>query len=442
MQFERLGFAGFLLPLSILMTAPAGRRTKSALLLVVSLIFTSILFPESIRLLIISLLPDMVCAFVKEQKKHQSFYEILFYLAMAKNLVMVTLFCIVLPLVENSPPPVGLTVVCLFSACALVEQRRGRLTLDSSVDFASSAMFFGALPLGPISPPAYILSQISKPSLSARDRVRALMRFILGLFKHVVLTGQLSALLKTLARLDADEISMASAWLCALCAAMLVYFYISSAGDIAAGLAGMFGLKLSNLCYYPFQAAGPREYIYRLNMPLEEALGRLCSPNFEREEVSGLTMAVTVLTCFSLGLMLDPSPELLLWSLWLSGVAVCARMLKGFKHFVPLPAARILTFFCCLPAYVFLIPCTFDRKMAIFLALMGINVNLFNDPIAYLALSNLVLLVGAPVLCTGLVETLGRLTRRQFPRFWWVSAPLGYAALAALTLSFLMWNAR
>ncbi len=73
------------------------------------------------------------------------------------------------------------------------------------------------------------------------------------------------------------------------------------------------------------------------------------------------------------------------------------------------------------------------------MGLIHVDVLLLNDAIAYLVLSNLVLLVVSLVLCTSLAETLGRLTQRQFPRLWWVAAPIGYSGLLVVTLSFLLW---
>lgn len=250
------------------------------------------------------------------------------------------------------------------------------------------------------------------------------------------------ALLKTLSRLEGEGMTFASCWMTALCGGMAFYFALSSYGDMAVGLGGIFGLDLPNLTYFPFQAKNPREYIYRLNMPLEEALGRLFSPHFDRESDLPASLFVTLLTPLALGMMIRPSQDLLLWALWLSLTAAMAWLMRPMRRFLPQTICRLLTFIICLPSFVFLMPIALSKKMTILLGLVHMDVLLWNDVIAYLVLSNLVLLVISLVLCTSLAETLGRLTQRQFPRLWWVAAPVGYSGLLVVTLSFLLWNAR
>ena len=41
----------------------------------------------------------------------------------------------------------------------------------------------------------------------------------------------------------------------------------------------VFSLELPRMLYYPFQASSLREYIYRLNFPLEDTVGRMFFSN-------------------------------------------------------------------------------------------------------------------------------------------------------------------
>ena len=442
LELTDLRFAGFLLPAAAVVLAFFPRRLKAGGLLLLSCAMVGLMQPSALPLLLGSLAFDVVCAFAGSRWKDSPIYNFLYQAAMVKSILLVTLFVVVLPFRNQTAPALGLAVVCLFSVCTLLEQRRGRLEIESSVDFASGALFFGALHLGPVTPPARILSQLSSVKFCFSGAVIGLMRFVLGLFKRVVLAEQLMALFKTLSRLEQGGVTLASSWLTALCGGMALYFTLSSYGDIAVGLGGIFGLDLPNLTYFPFQAKNPREYIYRLNMPLEEALGRLFAPNFDRESDSFVALFVSILAPVALGLMLRPSFDFLFWSLWLSMMAAAGWALRSIGLGFPTAGKRLLTFFVCLPSYVFLMPIPFMKKAELLPAMIGINVSLWNDTIAYLVLSNLVLLVISLVLCTSMVETLGRLTFRQFPRLWWVAAPVGYLALLVVTSSFLLWNAR
>jgi alginate O-acetyltransferase complex protein AlgI len=442
LELTDLRFAGFLLPLAAVFLAIVPRRLKAGGLLLLSCAAVGLMQPTALPLLLGSLAFDVVCAFAGTQWKDSPFYTFIYQAALAKSILLVTLYVIVLPFRNQTAPALGLAVVCLFSVCTLLEQRRGRLQIESSVAFASGALFFGALHLGPISPPARILSQLASVKFGFSRAAIGLMRFVLGLFKRVVLAEQLMALFKTLSRLEQGGITLASSWLTALCGGMALYFTLSSYGDIAVGLGGIFGLELPNLTYFPFQAKNPREYIYRLNMPLEEALGRLFTPNFDRESDSFVALFVSVLTPIVLGLMLRPSFDFLFWSLWLSMMAIVGWTMHFIGRGFPTAGKRVLTFFVCLPSYIFLMPVPFMKKLELLSAMVGLNVTLWNDTIAYLALSNLVLLLISLVMCTSIVETLGRLTFRQFPRLWWAAAPVGYLALLIVTSSFLLWNAR
>jgi alginate O-acetyltransferase complex protein AlgI len=264
MAFTDLRFAAFVMPAAAVLMALIPRRWKSGGLLLLSCAVIGLMQPEALPVLLGSLAIDMLCALVGSHWKTSAVYTLLFQAALAKSIVLVTLFVIVIPYRTQTLPMLGVAVVCLFSTCTLLEQKRGRLAIDSFVDYASGALFFGALHLGPVSPPARILSQFFPMRFSVSKAAKGSMRFVLGLFKRVVISEQLMALFKTLSRLEGDGVTLASCWMTALCGGMAFYFTLSSTADMAIGLGGIFGLDLPNLTYFPFQAKNPREYIYRL----------------------------------------------------------------------------------------------------------------------------------------------------------------------------------
>ena len=392
--------------------------------------------------ILLSLLTDCIFADLTEQKKFSpSTSKTLYRLCLVKNLSLIAWFCVVLPIFYNKDPLVSLTVISLCSIDALTRQQRGSLSITSPVAFCLNSLFLGRLIIGPVGNSDRFFLQLSniKPSFSVA--FRGLMRLITGIAKRVIIVGQLTILVGDILETPQGQITIATAWLTALSCALILYFTLSAYSDIAVGLAMIFSIELRPFVYYPFQARGPREYTYRINLPLEDTVGELLSPGFDHGANHRFNWILSLFTPLIIAVWLFPSVNSFIWGLLLAlFVAVDWLLLRHIPAALNIPL-RIFAFIITLPVNLFLLPAKTEYIYSLLSAMFGIgNPAIYNDLIIYLTGANLLLLIIAVTSSISLSNALSRLVYRQFPRLWWICAVLFTSIILIITTSFMMWN--
>lgn len=443
MQFIDLGFLFLLLPMSAAVYYCVPKKYKPVVLLGLSVCFYYLMEPDYVWLLL-TVIPDcmlishMGCSTSKSQLNIT-----LFRLCMIKNFIMMLFFGLISPLLQQGTVPVGIMVLSLSLTELMVLQSRNATEVATPVKTASGALFFARFVYGPVGATRDLITQIESPVPSLSLITKGIMLLITGVAKRVVLSEQFFALLKTISRLPPEKFSVAFSWLCALCSALGFYFWLSAFSDIARGIGYVFSLKLPRMLYYPFQARSIREYIYRLNMPLEDTVFQLVFPRSDRSTNDARAYLVSFFMPMLLGLWLSPSERFLLWGGYLSCLVLLDWLV--LRH-IPTPlglAARLITFVITLPAYVLMLPTKLGNRYALISTMLGLSgAPLINDTVIYLFSSNFVLIIVGVLACSNIFDMLGRATEQQFPRLWWVGSSLAHLALLVVATSFLLWNVR
>ena len=76
------------------------------------------------------------------------------------------------------------------------------------------------------------------------------------------------------------------------------------------------------------------------------------------------------------------------------------------------------------------------------MSMFGANSVFTNDEFFYILSSNWLLIIVGVFACTSLFDILNHKIERRFPKTWWMTSAIGYAALFFVTLSFMLWNVR
>ncbi len=443
MQFIDLGFLFLLLPMSAAVYYCVPNRHKPAVLLALSVGFYYLMQPDAIWLPL-TVLPDcLLLAHMSRSAPESPKNTLLVRLCVIKNLVVMLLFGILAPMMQQAAVPAGVMVISLSLIDLLVLQHRGVARFPSPVKTAGSTLFFARFNYGPVGAAQELVAQLDAPAPSLSRISKGIMLLIEGVAKQVILSEQFFALLKTISRLPPERFSIALSWLCALCSALGLYFSLSAFSNIARGIGNIFSLKLPRMLYYPFQARSIREYVYRLNMPLEDTIFGLVFPNRDRRANDGRAYLISFFMPLTLGLWLSPSGGFLLWGGYLSCLVLLDWLM--LRH-LPVPlgfAARIVTFVITLPSYVLMLPTTLGNRFAMIAAMLGLgSAPLFNDAVIYLFSSNFILIFLGVLACSNVFDLLGRATEQQFPRLWWVGSSFAHLALLVVATSFLLWNVR
>ena len=441
MRFTDLGFIFILLPLAAVCYYILPKNARPAALFFISTLFFLLAEPYYIWLFA-ALIPDFIFASRADRIEPQK--RILpCRLIVLKNIAIAAVWGVFFPIVNQTPAPIGVILFCITSTEFSVIRRREAIRPCGFFESAASVTFFARMQSGPVGGVRKLISQLQKAAPSLSSISRGAMLIICGTAKRVILAEQLFVIFYAIAEMPVDYYSTALAWLCAGCGAMGVYFTLSAFSDIARGIANVFSVTVPRTVYFPFQAKSLRDYIYRLNMPMEDTLNRLLIPNARREEGTTANYFVSSVMPVIIAILLYPSANSLLWASYLTVlIFIDWVILRRIPVLLALPA-RIVTFVITLPSYILLLPAALSNRLYMMASLLpGGNIPLINDDAVYLLTTNAPLLFVALVCCTSAIDALSRLTEKQLPQLWWIASALSHAVLFVLTVSFLLWNVR
>ena len=441
MRFTDLGFIFILLPLAAVCYYCCPKKARPAALFFISALFFLLEEPYYIWLFA-ALIPDFIFASRADRIEPQK--RILpCRLIILKNAAIAAVWGVILPIVNESPAPIGVILFCITSIEFSVIRSREAIRPCGFFESAASVTFFARMQLGPVGGVRKLISQLQMASPSLSSISRGAMLIICGAAKRVILAEQLFVIFRSIADMPTAYYSTALGWLCAGCGAAGIYFTLSAYSDIARGIANVFSVTIPRTVYFPFQAKSLRDYIYRLNMPMEDTLNRMLLHGARREEGTTANYFISSMMPVIIAILIYPSANSLLWAIYLAVlIFIDWLILRRIPVFMALPA-RIVTFLITLPSYILLLPTTLYNRLYLISALLpGEAIPLINDDAIYLLTTNAPLLFVALICCTSAIDALSRITEKQLPQLWWIISALSHAVLFVLTVSFLLWNVR
>lgn len=128
--------------------------------------------------------------------------------------------------------------------------------------------FFPQLIAGPIVRYNDIIEQIR----SREERVSlfrsGVQRFVLGLFKKVIIANQVAIVADSIMNTSVDQLNSSTAWLGIISYSLQIYFDFSGYSDMAIGLGRMFGFKILENFNFPYIANSIKDFWRRWHMSL------------------------------------------------------------------------------------------------------------------------------------------------------------------------------
>lgn len=164
--------------------------------------------------------------------------------------------------------PIGISFFTFQALSYVIDVYRGDAKVQKNpLDLALFIAFFPQIIAGPIVRYYTIDAAIRCRSHSLADAAEGLERFLVGLFKKVLLANNL-ALIADEAFAHTPQISMAMAWLGLLAYAMQIFFDFAGYSDMAIGLARIFGFHLEENFNYPYISRSVSEFWRRWHISL------------------------------------------------------------------------------------------------------------------------------------------------------------------------------
>lgn len=165
--------------------------------------------------------------------------------------------------------PVGISFYTFQTMSYIIDLYRGEVKAERSyAAYLTYVSMFPQLVAGPIVRFFDIQEQLHIRKITFEGFEQGLMRFMMGLFKKVLIANQAGALWEEIRVLGAADTSVATAWLGALCFTLQLYFDFSAYSDMAIGMGQMLGFHYNENFRYPLTAISVTDFWRRWHISL------------------------------------------------------------------------------------------------------------------------------------------------------------------------------
>ncbi len=165
--------------------------------------------------------------------------------------------------------PIGISFFTFQAMSYVIDVYRGDGRVQKSLlNVCLYVSFFPQLIAGPIVRYQTVADQIMDRRETLPDFTLGCQRFMVGLCKKLILANQFGLLVDTAFKLEAANLSVASAWLAACAYLMQVYYDFSGYSDMAIGLGRMFGFHFLENFNFPFISKSVSEFWRRWHISM------------------------------------------------------------------------------------------------------------------------------------------------------------------------------
>jgi alginate O-acetyltransferase complex protein AlgI len=265
--------------------------------------------------------------------------------------------------------PIAVSFIVFEKITYIVDVWRGRAKPEHRYLYYMTYVFlFPKLMAGPIIKYHEIDYQLHTVREDRRwINMRAgLQRFMLGVFKKVILADTLAEVADKVFAVPNDQIGFSSAWLGTLFFALQIYLDFSSYSDMAIGLARMYGFTLRENFNYPYVSQNITEFWRRWHISLSTWIKEYLYIPLGGNRGGVARMYINLCICFLLsGLWHGANWTFVVWGLFHGIFLVLdkAFWIKTSRHLPPVFNV-LLTFFLVCISWVFFRATSFEQAWA------------------------------------------------------------------------------
>lgn len=283
MVFSCIPFLFFFLPLCLILYYAVPFSWKNGILLIFSLIFYAWGEPLYILLMLFSTALDytngrlmerfgttkcrrtfFLCCSICINLSLLAFFKYADFAIVSINRLLGTQFA-----QPGIHLPVGISFYTFQTMSYIIDLYRGEVKAERSYTaYLTYVSMFPQLVAGPIVRFADIQEQLHNRRFPLDGFEQGLLRFMMGLFKKVLIANQAGALWEEIRVLGAADTSVATAWLGALCFTLQLYFDFSAYSDMAIGMGRMLGFHYNENFNYPLTAISVTDFWRRWHISL------------------------------------------------------------------------------------------------------------------------------------------------------------------------------
>ena len=419
MQIYSLIFIFAFLPISVALYYAVPKNFKTALLIVISLLFYAAADGAYVLVLLANTLIDYTAASALNRLKPGGRgAKAVLAAALIKNLVLIFVWRglggVLLP-----EAPFGLLVSSVSATGYLIDVYSGKQTYERvPARFLLYCLFYPKLYAGPLSSYDGFIMQAKKVSFSLSSTATGASEFIQGLAKRNLLALPLMAMNRELKLLQlAGEISALSSWAIVATEALGLYYLLSGFCSMAEGTARMYGISLPRNFYYPFQADSIGSFFNRFNITIHRFISRYIYTSLGGRKNGVFSDCLNILlVSMVMGLWYGMQFNYMVWGIYLAVFMILERYVYG-KYLENHPVlSRSITF-----AIVLISFSVFAGNGTV--AILGRTASMFgisgapaaDDNTLYILSSNWAVLILSVVFSSSAVQYVMQNVLKRFP---------------------------
>ncbi len=281
MLFSSLEFIFFFLPIvCIPYFIVKNTKIRNYILILASLFFYTFGEPKAVLLMLVSIVVNYGLALLIEKRKSAKkffltasilvnigllfWYKYTGFFVSSLNSLLGLSFEV--PVIHL---PIGISFFTFQAMSYVIDVYRGDTPVQKKLsNLMLYISFFPQLIAGPIIKYHDIDEQIENRQISLDSYVAGSKRFLIGLFKKVLIANNAGALWEAVLNSDMSSLSVAGAWLGAIAFSLQIYFDFSGYSDMAIGLGRIFGFRFLENFNYPYISRSIREFWRRWHISL------------------------------------------------------------------------------------------------------------------------------------------------------------------------------
>lgn len=286
MVFSSLTFLLIFFPIVLILYFIMPNLTlKNVVLFITSLIFYAWGEPIYVVLMLICILNNYVFAsLLHKEKKKENYAKAKFYLVLALviNLGILGYFKYYDFMIENInallnlnlslhklPLPIGISFYTFQSLSYTIDVYRGDVKAQKSfLVLGTYVALFPQLVAGPIVRYSTVEEELENRQVSIGLAAKGMRRFIMGLFKKVIIANQMGIIADTVFNNPGTSAGTVLTWFALISYTFQIYFDFSGYSDMAIGLGKVFGFNFLENFDYPYISKSVTEFWRRWHMSL------------------------------------------------------------------------------------------------------------------------------------------------------------------------------
>lgn len=417
MVFASITFLYYFLPIFLILYFIFPKKYKNIVLLIFSFIFYFYGEPKYILLMLIEVFFSYFMTLSLEKNKSKSLLGIIisfhiFLLCVFKyfNFIITNINSIFGGNISllNIVLPIGISFYTFQIISYEVDVYRGKVKASKSlIDYMTYVFLFPQLIAGPIVRYETISKELKSRKVTLEDFSYGVNRFIIGLFKKVVIANNIGELCNILN--NSSEVSVLLYWALGISYMLQIYFDFSGYSDIAIGIGRMIGFKFPENFNYPYIANSVTDFWRRWHMTLSSWFRDYVYIPLGGNRVSTLKHIRNILVVWMLtGLWHGASWNFIIWGIYFGVILIIEKYcLNKVLEKLPRVIRNIYAMFIVMISFIIF---SSDDISSALVAIKGLfsfsSLKFSNDFIIYYIRSYGVILIGGLVLCTPLIKNV------------------------------------